>query len=145
MAIVFVIARTAINFYVHRSVSIDLAFVYFALAILISTAGIYTKITPIMFELDKVSGMEEAPGPGFEDRADLFLRCQFALIVLFWTAVWAVKCSILMYYKNLFNKLPRQKRHWWMVFGYVGLSYLACWATQLASCWPIPTYFSLGI
>jgi len=144
IATIFVILRTAIRFYVNRSVSIDIACVYVALAILISTAGIYTKITPIMFELDLVSSLEEAPAVGFEERADLFLRCQFALIVLFWTAVWAVKFSILMFYRDLFDRLPRQRRYWWFVFGYVGFSYMACWATQLASCWPISTYFSIG-
>jgi len=139
-----VILRTAIRFYVHRSISIDVACVYVALAILISTAGIYTKIAPIMFELDLVSSLEAAPTAGFEERADLYLRCQFALIVLFWTSVWAVKSSILMFYKDLFERLPRQKRYWWFVSGYVGFSYLACWATQIASCWPISTYFSIG-
>lgn len=100
---------------------------------------------PIMFELDMISSMKMLPTAGFEERADLFLRCQFALIILFWTAVWAVKFSILMFYRDVFNKLPRQKRYWWFVFSYVGISYLACWATQLASCWPVSTYFSIGI
>ena len=144
MAMVFVIFRTVIRFYVHRSVSVDLACVYVAIAILISTAGIYTKITPIMFEIDRVSSRQEMPTVGFEQRADLYLRCQFALIVLFWTAIWAVKFSILMFYRDLFNKLPRQRRYWSLVFGYLVVSYLACWGTQLASCWHIPTYFHIG-
>lgn len=49
-----------------------------------------------------------------------------------------------MFYKDLFNKLPRQKRYWWIVFGFVAVTYLICWGTQLASCWPIPGYFHLG-
>lgn len=98
-----------------------------------------------MFEIDRVSSGVERSTEAFMERATFFLRCQFALIVLFWTAVWAVKISILMFYKDLFHRLPRQKRYWWLVCAYVGLSYLACWGTQLASCWPIEDYFTLGI
>jgi len=145
MAIIFVVLRTAIRFHVHHSLSVDIVCVYVALAMLISTAGIYTKITPTMFEVDRVTSGAERPSLEFLERATLYLKCQFALIVLFWTSVWAVKFSILMFYKGLFHRLPRQNRYWWFVFGYVGLSYLACWGTQLASCWPIPTYFSLGM
>ena len=144
IALVFVVLRTVIHFLVHRRVSIDIICVWIALAFLIAIAGIYTKITPTLFEVDRVTSGAERISPAVLDRANLFLRCQFALILLFWTAVWAVKFSILMFYKDLFYRLPRQNRYWWIVFGYVALSYLACWGTQLASCWPIPTYFSFG-
>ena len=141
-AVAFVILRTLIHFYVHRRLSIDLLLIFFAISTLISCAGLYTKVTPTMFELDALTSFPTQPAE--LERDNLYLRCQFALIVLFWTTVWAVKFSILMFYKDLFNRMPKQKRLWWVVFGFVAASYLGCWATQLASCWPVHDYFHLG-
>lgn len=146
-------ARTAIRFFVFRRedvhnistyVASDVC-VYLAIAALISMAILYSLITPTMFELDRVSTGQTSPTPGFSQRSDEFLRCQFAIICLFWTSVWAVKVSILLFYRGLFNRLGWFRICWWIVLSVVVLTYLACWGTQLASCWPISTYFSLGM
>jgi hypothetical protein len=121
------------------------ACVYLALVTLISMAILYSLIMGDIFEIDRVTAGQEKPNPGFLQRGNLFLRCQFALICLFWTSVWSVKVSILLFYKILFSKLRSFKICWWLVLGFVGATYLACWGTQLASCWPIPTYFNLGM
>ena len=152
IAIVFVAARTAIRFFLFRRedvhdistyVASDVC-VYLAIAALISMAILYSLITPNMFELDRVSTGQTSPTPGFLQRSDEFLRCQFAIICLFWTSVWAVKVSILLFYRGLFNRLRWFRICWWIVLSVVVVTYLACWGTQLASCWPISTYFSLG-
>ena len=103
----------------------------------------YNKITNTMFEIDAVS-LGALPGPDFLERAEQFLKLQFAIICCFWTTLWAVKFSFLLYYRNLFAGLPNQLYCWWIVSGFALLAYLGCWATQLASCRPISHYFILG-
>ena len=144
--------RTVIRCYVFRRDSIPNiyiyiasdTFVYLALAALVSMAIVYSVVMGDIFEVDRVTAGHEKPAPGFLQRGNFFLRCQFALICLFWTSVWSVKVSILLFYKTLFNKLRSFQICWWLVLGFVVVTYLACWGTQLASCWPIPTYFNLG-
>ena len=121
------------------------ACIYLATAALISIAILYSLVTSDMFELDRVSAQQAAPPAGFLQRSDFFLQCQFAIICLFWTSVWAVKISILLFYRSLFNRLQWYRISWWLVLAVVISTYVACWGTQLASCWPIPTYFVLGM
>ena len=107
-------------------------------------AVMYNVITHTMFEIDAVS-VGEMPTAGFKERAEYFLDLQFAIICLFWTTLWAVKFSFLLYYRNLFAGLPNQLFWWWLVSGFAVLAYLGCWATQVASCTPISNYFILGM
>ena len=107
-------------------------------------AAMYNTITKAMFEIDAVSA-GALPSQDFVSRAELFLKLQFAIICCFWTTLWAVKFSFLLYYKNLFAGLPNQLFLWWFVSGFAMLAYFGCWATQLASCVPISKYFILGM
>ena len=107
-------------------------------------AVLYTLVTPTMFTLDAVSAGKEPPGPNLKSDGAFYLKCQFAIICMFWTTLWAVKVAILMFYKNLFSRLPKQMTLWWCVLGIVALLYLGCWGSQLVSCVPISGYFVLG-
>lgn len=145
IAILFTIIRTAIRIRVYRRLFADDGAVYIALAILISMGVMYQIITPTMFELERLLIPGAVPSANFVQEAALFLKLQFAIIILFWTTLWAVKLSILLYYRALFAKLPNRFLWWWLVSMFVGMAYLGCWATQLASCAPISDYFHLGM
>ena len=107
-------------------------------------AVMYQLIIPTMFELDMIiKGV--APGPGFMERATFFLKLQFAIIVLFWTTLWAVKFAFLFFYRQLLKGLPDQMRWWQALVLFTGLTYLSAWVTQLLSCQPISHYFVLGM
>ena len=107
-------------------------------------AVLYTLVTPTMFILDTVSTGKELPPPDIMSVGAFYLKCQFAIICLFWTTLWTVKVAILMFYKSLFNRLPKQMTLWWCVLGVVVVLYVGCWGSQLASCAPISGYFVLG-
>lgn len=144
LALVFVLLRALCRWHISQRISVDDALVYFASALLLSMAVLYTLVTPTMFTLDAISLGKQEPGPTFMGDAAFYLKCQFAIICLFWTTLWAVKVSILMFYKNLFNRLPKQMTLWWWVLGVVVVLYLGCWGSQLASCVPISGYFVIG-
>ena len=145
LAIIFTAMRTWIRFHVSGRLAVDDGFVFFALACLIIMAILYTLITDIIFEIVAIIDGRTKPSPGFMERGTFFLKCQFAIILLFWTTLWSVKGAFLMYYKNLFKGLQSYlHKIWWAVTIFTILTYLGCWATQLASCEPISTYFTLG-
>ena len=143
LAIIFTVLKTTVRLYVSRKIFIDDVLVYIALTILIIMGVLYTLINDIIFELVLVDDGVLEPTPEFAVEAAFFLKVQFAIIVLFWTTLWAVKFSFLMYYKKLFIGLPgHMQKCWWAVSIFALLAYLGCWATQLAACEPIPTYFT---
>lgn len=131
-----------------NKLEIDDYLVYFALALLIIMCAMYQSIAHIMFVIDSydVPAGGQPPPPSFIKGAELFLRMQFAIIILFWTTLWTVKLSFLVFYKRLFKKGQARTIFWWrLVTAFVVLTYVGCWATQLASCAPLWHYFKLGI
>ena len=144
LAIAFTVARTVIRYHVFHQFSADDGCVYLALTMLLSMGVMYQLIIPVMFEIDVVT-MGIAPSPGFMERASFFLRLQFAIIVLFWTTLWAVKFSFLFFYKQILQGLPGPMRWWWASTLFTIVTYLGAWVTQLLSCQPISDYFVLGM
>lgn len=154
LAITFVIFRFAVRLFIVKKMTIDnvlasdvLASI--ALATLITMAGLYVQIVPVMFDLDLAAAerplLSSESMLEFKDRADRYLRIQFGIIILFWTCVWAVKLSILIFYKSLFDRLSRVYLYaWWAVVAFVALSYVGCWVLQFLSCKPLGSYFNIG-
>ena len=153
-AITLVVFRFAIRLFIAKKTTPDnLLFsdvlVLLALATLIGMAGLYCQIVPIMFDLDLAAAGKPPLSPEtmaiFEERANHYLRIQFGIIVLFWTCVWAVKLSILVFYKSLFDRLSRRYLYaWWAVVAFVALTYVGCWALQFEACSPLSSYFKIG-
>ena len=145
----------AIRLYIVKKTTIDTVLVsdvlvLVALATLITMAGLYVQIIPTMFDLDLALANKPLSPPEtmleFEKRVNRYLRIQFGIIILFWTCVWAVKLSILVFYKSLFDRLSRTYLYaWWAVIAFVALTYVGCWALQFESCGPLKHYFENGL
>lgn len=144
IAIFFAFLRFAIRLYVLRKLLADDLAVAGASVLLLSLAIMYKYASPSMFEVVKVAEGEEAFTASFLDRSAVYLKLQFAIIVLFWTTIWVVKISFLIFYRHVFTGLPEHMIGWRLAAGFTGLTYLLCWAFQLGSCVPIPDYFTLG-
>ncbi|KAL8964719.1 MAG: hypothetical protein Q9183_004258 [Haloplaca sp. 2 TL-2023] len=144
MAILFAIVRFLIRVFALKKLLPDDFAVAAALVVLLSLAIMYEYATPIMFELDRITRGLDPFTPEFLPRAAIFLKLQFAIIVLFWTSIWVVKVSFLLFYRTLFTGLREHMVNWWLVAGMTAITYLLCWAFQLGSCVPISDYFILG-
>lgn len=144
IATLFAFLRFIIRLYALRKLLEDDVAVIVALLLLLSLAIMYRYATPIMFELDRIAKGNEMLTPDFLPRAAVFLKLQFAIIVLFWTTIWVVKISFLIFYRTLFTGLPEHMLGWWIASGFTAVAYLLCWAFQLGSCVPISHYFILG-
>lgn len=157
IAITLVISRFAIRLFVAKktaaidNVLVSDALVLLALVTLVAMAGLYGQIVPTVFDLDLAAARKPFLSPEesmreFEERADRYLRVQFGIIILFWTCVWAVKLSILVFYKSLFDRLSTRYLYaWWAVVVFVALTYVGCWALQFVSCSPLKSYFLIGV
>lgn len=98
-----------------------------------------------MFEFEYILHGQKGVTAGFVQRVNYFLRMQFAIIVLFWTSIWAVKFSFLVWYRKLLAVPSDRMILWWGVFIFTFFAYIGCWITQLESCRPISNYFLLGL
>ena len=104
----------------------------------------YHYVTSPIFRIRRISQGEEPYTPDIGPPAHFFLKLQFAIIVLFWTCLWTIKMSFLMYYRTLFENLPGHLVWWTVASVFTLIAYLGCWAIQLAACYPISTYFTIG-
>ncbi|KAL8808051.1 MAG: hypothetical protein Q9182_000329 [Xanthomendoza sp. 2 TL-2023] len=118
IAILFALIRFTIRLYALRKLLWDDLAVAGALILLLTLAVMYRYATPIMFELVNIAEGKEIPTPDFLRRSTVFLKLQFAIIVMFWTEIWSVKASFLIFYRNLFAGLPEQMLGWWLVCGF---------------------------
>lgn len=144
IAILFALFRFGIRIIALRKLLADDVAVAGALLLLLSLAVMYEYAIPIMFDVVKVAKGEEEFTASFQTRATVYLKLQFAIIVLFWTTIWVVKISFLIFYRSIFAGLPEYMLGWWLAASFSALTYLLSWAFQLASCIPISGYFVLG-
>lgn len=93
-----------------------------------------------MYEILNVSNGRRVPDEGFADRASVYLKCQFASTVLFWSCLWAVKACFLAFFYRLTDQLIWPRRFWWAIATFTVLSYIGAIITYPVSC----TSFVLG-
>ncbi|KAL8681678.1 MAG: hypothetical protein Q9186_002195 [Xanthomendoza sp. 1 TL-2023] len=115
IAILFALFRFTIRLYALNKLLWDDLAVAAALIFLLILAVMYRYATPIMFELVDVAEGKETPTRDFLQRSSVFLKLQFVIIVIFWTEVWSVKASFLIFYRHLFAGLPELMLGWWLI------------------------------
>lgn len=137
--------RTAIRIHVFRRLFADDVCVFFAVVILIALGVLYNHAIPVIFNIERIVLGEAISSLGFKEQIEYFLKLQFSIIILFWTSLWAVKFSFLMFYKNILAGLPGHIIWWKFIFAFTVLAFLGCQATNLKSCAPISNYFHIGM
>lgn len=144
VAILFTLFRFTIRLYALRKLLADDIAVAAALGFLITIAILYKDAIPPMFEVVDVAEGRQPVTPGFLDRAAVYLKLQFAIIVLFWSEIWMVKIAFLSFYRIVFAGLPDHMRGWRLAVGFTAITYVLCWGFQFGSCSPLGHYFILG-
>lgn len=143
-AILFTILRTAIRIHVFHRLFADDVCIYIALVILISLGVLHNHAISAIFKIERVLYGEVVYPLDFKEQVELFLKLQFSIITLFWTSLWAVKLSFLMFYRKILAGLPGHMIWWRLILVFTVLAYLGCQATNLKSCTPISNYFHIG-
>lgn len=71
------------------------------------------------------------------------LKLQFAFVILFWTCLWSVKGSLMMFYRRLLIGLDGHMKWWWTVVIICILTYLVSLLTNFLACLPLSKRFTL--
>ncbi|KAH8808634.1 hypothetical protein F5884DRAFT_378380 [Xylogone sp. PMI_703] len=70
------------------------------------------------------------------------LKLMFAQMLLFWSALWAGKFSLLVFFRRMVIGIPKYMFVWWAVFTLVLLAYLASMLSNFLTCVPLTKYWS---
>lgn len=117
-----------------RRVFWDDFLVLIAWLMLVATAIIwhYAKVGLYVL-LGVQSGQQRAP-PDFDTKAGRYLHLSAAVIILFYSSLWCVKLSFLIFFRRLGRNVRRQKLIWWSVLTVVVASYFATLGTPPYRC-----------
>lgn len=72
------------------------------------------------------SGQVFPPPPSSEADVELFLWGFVAVINLFYSNLWTIKLSFLIFFRKLGQNVIGQKALWWGVSAFTAASYLVC-------------------
>ncbi len=104
-------------------------FVVLALAFALANAIMWQIYAHNMFHIMAVSAGLELPDEGFVSIAESYSRSTIAFLVLFYSALWSIKMSFLLFFRRLGQNVRGQKVVWWPVFGFTIVTYLTCIGT----------------
>ncbi|MCJ1273487.1 hypothetical protein MMC21_001279 [Puttea exsequens] len=140
ISVVFFSLRVAVRLTVARRLHTDDAWSGLALAILLGLAITLTVAIPDMYQLLNVGAGLEKPGADFLSNASEYLKLQFALTILYWSCIWAVKACFLSFFHRLTVGLKWCRWAWWATVVITTISYIGCVITYPVSC----ASFTLG-
>lgn len=70
---------------------------------------------------------------------------QFVAIIVFWTCLWLIKASFLMFYRRLFFNLSGYMRWWWIVTVVCMATFVANILANFLECLPLSRRFELDL
>lgn len=144
LSFLFVIARTAIRVYKVEGLAADDYWIYFAWLALALNALLQTIQTPHLYYVTYATAGLRPLDQKLIDHGNVYVRYEFAIIGLFWTALWGVKASFLALFWKLFDGLPVFRRWWIAVAIFTFLAYVGCWVASIMNCHPASLYFKFG-
>lgn len=101
-----------------------------------------------MYEIERLKLVLAAggtPAPSMIQSAQRFLSYQFALLLLLWTTLWAVKFSLLIFFWRLFDSVQTRARIFWYIMIVITAStYVVTIFIQLFACGSPQNFFELS-
>ena len=93
----------------------------------LANAAIWQKNAKTLYMVIAVnSGQIPRPTPEQSSYNYTELRCLFASYLLYYTALWSIKLSFLLFFRNIGNDIRRQRIFWYWVLACTVASYMAC-------------------
>lgn len=101
-----------------------------------------------MYDIERLKLVLQAGGTPSQEMASgaqNFLPHQFALLLLLWTTLWAVKFSLLVFFWRLFDSVHTKARtFWYIMFVLTASTYIVTIFIQLFACGSPQNFFKLG-
>ena len=119
--------RIFVRVKVFRRLFPDDALVLAAWLMLIAYAAIWQWCgNQLYLSIAVASGRLLMPPPDFLDQLETFLHGLFVAYYMFYTLLWSIKMSFLLFFWKLGHNVRRQRPLWWSVFGFTVASYAVC-------------------
>ena len=103
---------------------------------------------PDMFAIEQLKVVMQAnisPPPEMVADAEEFLGYQFALVLLLWTTLWAVKFSLLLFFWRIFESVrTRVRAFWWLMCFVTASTYIVTIFLQFFACGSPQNFLELG-
>ncbi|KAL9032458.1 MAG: hypothetical protein Q9180_006489, partial [Flavoplaca navasiana] len=109
-----------------KKLLMDDYFVLLALSVVLASTITWQIFTRDMYFVLGVSAGLEMPDEDFSQVAGDYFKATLAVIILFYSALWCIKISFLLFFRRLGNNVRGQRRIWCPVFGVTVATYFAC-------------------
>ena len=104
----------------------------FALIIAIVTAILWQIYLGDLYYV-LAAGLESRKSD-FESVSESYFKATAAILILFYSSLWSIKISFLLFFRRLGANVTHQKFLWWPVFGVTLATYFACIGSIPYSC-----------
>ena len=123
----FLIFRFYVRLKIFRRLYIEDPIVFAAWLMTLANAVVWQKTANELYSVIAVeSGQISMPPPEYLSYVYIQLHSLFASFVLYYTALWSVKLSFLLFFRTLSNSIRRQMILWYWVLAFTIASYVSC-------------------
>lgn len=130
ISFLFILFRVYVRMKAFHKFYADDFFVLLSWLLLLATAIIWQFVSSGLYQMLAVESGHLFPLPAtFSTDSEKYLRSSVPIIAFFYTGLWSVKLSFLLFFRRLGNKVRGQKLHWWIVTGFT----VATWCTCIGS------------
>jgi hypothetical protein len=121
-----VVSRLVIRFKTMGRLSWDDAFVVLSWAMLLSTATLWKYNLRLVYEFyARIHAQQPFDVQALKDW-EHFETLVVPLNVLFYSGLWAIKLSFLLFFRKLGNQIRSFEIWWWFVATITGIGYIVC-------------------
>lgn len=134
MAIICCCLRFLARVQTYKKLLADDYFVVIALVFTIASAVIWQIDAETMFRSRRVWAGLELPGADFVSVNERYYKSLVAVFILFFSSLWSIKISFLLFFRRLGKNVLNEKLIWWPVFCITVATYFVCLGTIPYSC-----------
>ncbi|RAL59087.1 hypothetical protein DID88_003567 [Monilinia fructigena] len=134
IAAICIALRTFSRIKTFKSLYNDDIFAFLALALALASAILWQIHAQEMFDLMAVSAQIKMPGADFVARSEAYSKASGVVIVLFYSTLWSVKFSFLLFIRRLGSHVAKVEYLWWPITVFTMCTYFACIGTIQYHC-----------
>ena len=129
MSTIFVGIRLYARYKSFKKLFWDDVFDLFAWLLSLLAAIDWQVVSGRMYQFIAItSGQLWPPPQNFVSETEQYYKGSLVALLFFYTSLWSVKFSFLIFFRCLGQNIRAQKIHWWIVFTCTVVTYIACFA-----------------
>ncbi|KAJ2999272.1 hypothetical protein NUW58_g46 [Xylaria curta] len=131
---IFLAVRLYSRFAGPRRLFWDDGFIMFAWTLALLSAILWHFVTPYLYAFFEVTSGLYPAGPYFVLNTEQYYTGQLIVLIFFYTGLWSVKLSFLMFFKRLGKNANTRRYLWWAAFLATIATYAVCIGTIQYKC-----------